>query len=118
MSTEGEEILRTSDEEEEEVKRRRSVRECYSAEWSSLRRRGSHQEFQLEWSVLSWEEGGPGNAPEISPSSGNRCRPVGVTSFTGCGKLDQPFPVLMNYPTLLAHKTTTIMDTMEVKVVT
>ena len=41
-------------------RRRRDVRECYSAEWASLRRKGSHQELELEWSVLSWDRESPG----------------------------------------------------------
>ena len=50
--------------DETEVRRRRrrrsDVRECYSAEWAALRRKGSHQELELEWSVLSWDREAPG----------------------------------------------------------
>ena len=52
-----------SSEETEGVRRRRrrrDVRECYSAEWAALRRKGSHQELELEWSVLSWDREAPG----------------------------------------------------------
>ena len=48
--------------------RRRDVRECFSAEWAALRRKGSHQELELEWSVLSWDRETPGKT-EISSSS-------------------------------------------------
>ena len=51
-----------SSEETEGVRRRRrrDVRECYSAEWAALRRKGSHQELELEWSVLCWDRESPG----------------------------------------------------------
>ena len=32
----------------------------WAAEWAALRRRGSHEDFQLEWSVLSWDGETPG----------------------------------------------------------
>ena len=41
-------------------RRRRDVRERYSAEWAALRRKGSHEELELEWSVLSWDRESPG----------------------------------------------------------
>ena len=34
--------------------------ESLTAEWAALRRRGSHEDFQLEWSVLSWDGETPG----------------------------------------------------------
>ena len=62
MSSEPE--INRSSEEEEEVEWR-SVRECYRAEWSSLMRKGSNQDFELEWSVLSWDRKAPGNGISI-----------------------------------------------------
>ena len=49
-------------------RRGRDVRERYSAEWAALRRKGSHEELELEWSVLSWDRESPGKT-EISLSS-------------------------------------------------
>ena len=71
-------------------RRRRDVRECFSAEWAALRRKGSHQELELEWSVLCWDRESPGKTEQIS-SSYNRCltvslynlyQPVGGTTFS------------------------------------
>ena len=67
-------------------RRRRDVRECYSAEWAALRRKGSHEELELEWSVLSWDRESPGKRERYHLN--NRCLtvslspPVGVTTFS------------------------------------
>ena len=55
--------IRSAEETEGANRRRRrrsDVRECYSAEWAALRRKGSYQELELEWSVLSWDREAPG----------------------------------------------------------
>ena len=55
-----------SSEESEGARRRRrrrsDVRECYSAEWAALRRKGSHRELELEWAALSWDRESPGQS--------------------------------------------------------
>ena len=38
------------------------VRRLYSQEFSSLRRKGSHVDLELEWSVLSWDTGSQGES--------------------------------------------------------
>ena len=38
------------------------VRRLYSQEFSSLRRKGSHADLELEWSVLSWDTGSQGES--------------------------------------------------------
>ena len=38
------------------------VRRLYNQEFSTLRRKGSHADLELEWSVLSWDTGSQGES--------------------------------------------------------
>ena len=74
-----------SSEESEGARRRRwrsDVRECYSAEWAALRRKGSHRELELEWAVLSWDRESPGQLSVIIfIADVSLSQSVGVTTF-------------------------------------
>ena len=52
--------------EDSELEDRRLVRKCYSTDWTALRRKGSHQDFQWEWSFLSWDRGSSGESSSTS----------------------------------------------------